>query len=71
MASWRKVLLGLIAATLLVLIVVFWGTMLGCCLLIACIQGGQFFAFKYCASRELAKTFQEEGEHVKGWRPLG
>ena len=71
MSSWRKVLLGLIVTALLVLIVVFWGTMLGCCLIIASIQGIQFYAFKYCASRELAKTFQEEGKHVRGWRPLG
>ena len=68
MPSWRKKLLGLILVALLVMTIVFWGTLAGGCCLIALIQSFQVYLFKDYASRDLAKTFEEEGKHVEGWR---
>ncbi|MBQ9762704.1 MAG: hypothetical protein IJV82_06485 [Oscillospiraceae bacterium] len=71
MYTLRKILIGSVLTALLVLIIVFWGTMAGAALILALIQGIQFLLFNRCASSELAKTFQEEGKHVRGWRQLG
>ena len=68
MPTWRKVLFILILVALVVLTIVFWGTMAGACFLIILIQSFQVFLFNRYASNDLAKTFQEDGEHVKGWR---
>lgn len=68
MSSWRKKLFVLILVALLVLTIVFWGTMAGGCCIIALIQSIQVYLFNYYASSDLAKTFEEEGKHVKGWR---
>lgn len=68
MSSWRKKLFGLILVALLVATIVFWGTMGGACCLIALIQSFQIFLYNNYASSELAKTFQEDGKNVKGWR---
>lgn len=68
MPSWRKKLFGLILVALVVLAIVFWGTMAGVCFIIILIQSVQVYLFNNYASRDLAKTFEEEGEHVKGWR---
>lgn len=68
MRLWRKRLFGLILVLLLVLTIVFWETMAGACFLIALIQSIQFYLFKSYASEDLAKTFEEDGKHVNGWR---
>lgn len=68
MSSWRKTLFVLLLVALLVLTIVFWGTMAGACFVIALLQSFQVFVFNQYASGDLAKTFQEDGEHVKGWR---
>lgn len=68
MSSWRKKLFGLIIVALVVCIIVFWGTAAGGCCLLALIQGFMVYLFGDFASRDLAKTFEEDGEHVKGWR---
>ena len=68
MASWRKKVFGLIVVILLVCVIVFWGTLAGGCCLIALIQSFQMFLFSRYASSDLAKTFEECGENVKGWR---
>lgn len=68
MPSWRKKLFGLILVALLVGTIVFWGTLAGGCCIIALIQSVQVYMFKSYASSDLAKTFEEEGKHVEGWR---
>ena len=68
MPTWRKVLCILILVTLLVLTIVFWGSMGGVCCVIILIQSIMTFLFNRYACSDLAKTFQEDGEHVKGWR---
>ena len=68
MSSRRKKLFVLILIALLVSTFVFWGTLVGVCCIIALIQSIQVYLFNYYASSDLAKTFEEEGEHVKGWR---
>lgn len=68
MSSWRKKLFGVIFVILLLVTIIFWGTLVGGCCLFALIQGTMFYLFSDYASRDLAKTFEEEGEHVKGWR---
>lgn len=68
MSSWRKKIFGLILVVLLVLSIVFWGTMAGACCIIALIQSFQVFLYNNYASSDLAKTFQEDGKNVKGWR---
>jgi small basic protein len=68
MPTWRKWLFVLILVALLVLTIVFWGTMAGACFVIAFIQSFGVYVFNQYASSDLAKTFQEDGEHVKGWR---
>ena len=64
----EKKLFALIVVVLLVCTIIFWGTVAGGCCLYALVQGFMFYLFRDISSRELAKTFQEEGEHVKGWR---
>lgn len=68
MSSWRKRLFVLILLALLVLTIVFWGTLAGGCFVIAFIQSAGVFVFSKYASSDLAKTFEEDGENVKGWR---
>ena len=68
MSSLRKKILTIIFVALLVCTIVFWGTAAGGCCLLALIQGFMVYLFGDFASRDLAKTFEEEGEHVKGWR---
>ena len=68
MSSWRKKLFGLIILALLVLTIVFWGTMAGACFVIILIKSVGVYVFNQYASSDLAETFQEDGEHVEGWR---
>ena len=68
MSSWRKKLFILVLLVLLVCSIVLWGTMAGACCIIALIQSFQVFIYNKYASTELAKTFQEDGQNVKGWR---
>ena len=68
MSSWRKTLFILVLVALLVLTIVFWGTIAGGCFVIAFIQSFGVYVFNKYASSDLAETFQEDGEHVKGWR---
>ena len=68
MSSWRKKLFILVLLALLVCSIVFWGTMAGACCIIALIQSFQVFIYNKYASTDLAKTFQEDGRNVKGWR---
>lgn len=68
MSSWRKKLFIVILVALLIGTIVFWGTMAGGLCLITLIQSFQVFIFNKYASTDLAKTFQEEGKHVEGWR---
>ena len=68
MSSWRKALLGLILVALVVVLIVFWGTVASGCIIIGLILSAQFYLFSHYANKELAKEFQEEGKHVKGWR---
>ena len=68
MSSWRKKLFVLILVALLIMTIVLWGTMVGACSIIALIQSFQVFLFNKYASTDLAKTFQEDGKNVKGWR---
>ena len=71
MPTWRKILFALIIVALVVLTIVFWGSMFSACCIICLILSFQAFLFNKYASSELAKTFQEDGKHVKGWRPGG
>ena len=68
MPTWRKILFAVIIIALIILAIVFWGTMAGACFLIALIQSFQVFLFNKYGTSDLAKTFQEDGKHVKGWR---
>lgn len=68
MSTWRKRLFALIVLALVVCIIVFWGTVIGGCCLFALILGFQVFLFNTFASTDLAKTFEESGLNVKGWR---
>lgn len=68
MSSWRKKLFILVLLILLVCSIVLWGTMVGACCIIALIQSIQVFIYNKYASTDLAKTFQEDGQNVKGWR---
>ena len=68
MPTWRKILFALIIVALIVLAIVFWGTMAGACFLIILIQSFQVFLFNKYGTNDLAKTFREDGKHVKGWR---
>ena len=64
----EKKLFILVLLVLLVCSIVFWGTMGGACCIIALIQSFQVFIYNKYASTDLAKTFQEDGRNVKGWR---
>ena len=68
MALWRKKLFGLILVALLIATIVFWGTIGGACCLIVLIQSIQIFLYNDYASSDLAKTFEEDGKNVEGWR---
>lgn len=68
MSSWRKNFFALILVALLVVTIVFWGTMVGGCCIIALSQSIQVYMFNNYASSDLAKIFEKEGKHVKGWR---
>lgn len=68
MSPWRKRLFILILVALLVLTIVFWGTMVGGCSVFALILSVQAYMFNRYASGDLAKTFNEHGENVEGWR---
>ena len=68
MPTWRKILFAGIIVALVVLSIVFWGTMAGACFLIILIQSFLVFLFNKYGSSDLAKTFQEDGKNVKGWR---
>ena len=68
MSSWRKKLLVLFIGALVVCAIVFWGTAAGVLCLILLIQSFQTMIFTHVSSSELAKQFQEDGEHVKGWK---
>ena len=67
MPSWRKKLFALILLALLVMSIVFWGSLAGGCSILALILGIQAFLFNHYSSAELAKTFQEDGKNVEGW----
>ena len=71
MSSWRKKLFGFIMLALLIVTIVFWGSVAGGVCLVILIQSSMIYLFSDVASRDLAKTFEEEGEHVKGWREFG
>ena len=69
MSSLRKKLFGLILVAMLVGTIVFWGSVFGgggC--IVALTLSVRVFLFNKYASSDLAKTFEEDGEHVKGWR---
>lgn len=67
--SWiRRHLFALTLLALLILSFIFWGTMFGVCCLIGLIYSPQVYLYTRVSSEELAKRFQEDGEHVKGWR---
>lgn len=68
MSTWRKRLFWLIVVTLVICTLVLWGTMAGGCCLLALILGFQMFLFNNYASSDLAKTFEECGLNVRGWR---
>ena len=68
MPTWRKVLFISILLVLLVVALVFWGTLAGGLAVILLVQSVQVFLFNRYASGDLAKTFQEDGKHVDGWR---
>ena len=68
MSTWRKKLFLSIIVALFVLTIVFWGTLAGGCFVIALIQSAGVYVFNQYASSDLAKTFEEDGSHVKGWR---
>ena len=68
MSSSRKKLFGLILVAMLVGTIVFWGSVFGGFCIVALILSVQVFMFNKYASSDLAKTFEEDGEHVKGWR---
>lgn len=68
MSSWRKKLFVVILIALVVCAIAFWGTAAGGCCLLALIQSILIYLFGNFASSDLAKIFEEEGKHVKGWR---
>lgn len=63
-----KKLLILVILALLVCAIVFWGTAAGVFCIFLLMQSFQTMLFTRVASRDLAKQFQEDGEHVKGWK---
>ena len=63
-----KKLLILVILALLVCAIVFWGTAAGVLCIFLLMQSFQTMLFTRVASRDLAKQFQEDGEHVKGWK---
>ena len=68
MSSWRKKLLILVIVALVVCAIVYWGTAAGVQCFFLLIKSFQPMIFPHVASNEQAKQFQEDGEHVKGWR---
>ena len=68
MPVWRKRLTAIIFLVLLVLAIVFRNGIAGALFAYALIQGILLFLFRGYASSDLAKTFQEDGKNVKGWR---
>lgn len=57
----------IILVALLVGTFVFWGSMFGVICIYSLIQSFPVFMLNKYTSGDLAKTFEEDGEHVKGW----
>ena len=68
MPTWRKRLFIIAIIVQLVLAIVFWGTIFGGIFVLTFIQSFGVMLFNKYACSDLAKTFAEEGKHVKGWR---
>ena len=68
MSNWRKKLLIILAVALLVGTIAFWGTIVGGCCILVLIIGFQFYMFNSYASSDLAKTFEESGLNIRGWK---
>ena len=68
MPTWRKWLFVIAVLAQLILAIIFWGTIIGGILILTFIQSFGVLVFNKYASSDLAKTFEETGEHVKGWR---
>lgn len=68
MSSWRKWLFILIVVTLVVMTIVFWGSVIGAVCVYTLIQSFMVFLFNRYARNELARLFQQDGKHVQGWR---
>ena len=68
MSSWRKWLFILIVVTLVVMTIVFWGSVIGAVCVYTLIQSFMVFLFNRYARNELARLFQQDGKNVQGWR---
>ena len=68
MPNWRKRLFIIAVVAQLVLTIIFWGTIVGGIFVLTFIQSFGVLVFSKYASSDLAKTFEETGKHVQGWR---
>ena len=68
MPKWRKRLFFILVLAQLVVAIIFWGSVLSGILIFTCIQSFSVWLFGRYASNDLAKTFEETGKHVQGWR---
>lgn len=68
MSTWKKWVLIILAVALLACTIIFWGTIFGGCCILVLIFGFQFFMFNTYASSDLAKTFEESGLNIRGWK---
>ena len=68
MRHLRKKIFIAILVILGVLAFLFRESIAGPCLAYIIIQSIMFYLFRTYASNDLAETFQEDGQNVKGWR---
>ena len=68
MSTWRKRLFVIAVLVQVVLAIIFWGSLLSGILMLTSIQSFNVWLFGRYASNDLAKTFEETGKRVKGWR---
>ena len=67
MPTWRKVLLVAIYATLVILTIVFWDSMISCGCIMALIGSLPIYAFNRYADMDMAQQF-DDGVNTKGWK---
>lgn len=68
MSTLRKRLFVIVVLVQVVLAIIFWGSILSGILMFTAMQSFSVWLYGRYASNDLAKTFEETGKHVKGWR---